>query len=90
MSIEKIQESHAAILDAYLGRLSLQQLRKLFEAHEACWRAQNNEGTQAQINRMNQAKEVAKEAIGSILYSDLRYVEHCIARHVQDTLKSPA
>lgn len=86
MSIEKLANSHASILDAYLARLPLTELRKLVVAHEACLQAQLNGNTSAQMECISQAKATARAAIDSILWSDMRYIEYRIANHVKEVV----
>jgi hypothetical protein len=62
--------NHARILTAYLGRLSLKDLRDILRSAEACSHAQLNYGTSAQLEEQGQFDQTVAEAIDNMAEHD--------------------
>lgn len=76
----KSAEQHARILSAYLGRLSLQGLKQIYESQMACWDAQARYGMSSQLKAQDQAFATVKEVMGRTLRSDLDNIERIVER----------
>lgn len=81
--MSKFVDDHAAIFNAYLSRLSLNDIEKIHEAIRRCWIAQNHLGTASQLAYQNDQLEVVKEILGKWMTSDLINVDTIIKRNIQ-------
>lgn len=86
--MDDLIESHAAILNAYLSRLSLKELERLFEAHRDVLDASLNHGTLVQCARNATAARRARDAVSTILPYDRRHIEQCLRKHVLEVAKA--
>lgn len=75
-------DQHAAIFNAYLSRLSLNDIEKLHQAINRSWKASLDLGISSQIIAQNEQLEVVKQVLGGWLASDLVNVDTIIKRNI--------
>lgn len=73
-------DQHAAIFSAYIGRMSLSQIRNIVAAVEQSWEAQMNLGTRAQLMYVEDEEAVVRREIAKCLPADLANIEREITR----------
>lgn len=73
---------HSDILKAYVGRISLQDMRNILEAYEGCWQEQNNGNRGSQHHADIRLDTAIREAMGKMLSSDRDNITTIIGRKV--------
>lgn len=76
------REKHTKILNAYLSRLNLADLRAIVAADENCWHAQLNLGNSSQIEAQEKFRKVVCSAIDSVIDHDLDLIEKVLKQNV--------
>jgi len=74
--------NHARILTAYLGRLSLKDLRNILHSAEACAYAQMHYGTRAQVEEQRQFNQTVAEAVDNMAEHDRGLIGNVVRREV--------
>jgi len=69
------QIDHKRILNAYLSRLSTQQLENILNADKQCWYAQANYGNSAQLEAQVNFYDVVCKAVDSLIEHDVSIIE---------------
>lgn len=71
-------DQHAALFSAYIGRMSLAQLRTIMVAVEKSWEAQANLGTRAQLMYVEDEEAIVRRELAKVLPRDLAAIETLI------------
>ena len=77
------RSKHAKILNAYVSRLRLADLRAIVAADEQCWHAQANLGNSGQIEAQEKFRNVVYQAVDSMLDHDLGLIESVLEEQSQ-------
>lgn len=71
-------DNHTAIFNAYLSRLSVNDIDQLHKMINEVWRATVNSGTRTQLKVQQEQKELVKHIIGNFLLHDLSLIEEIV------------
>lgn len=78
-------DQHSAILNAYLSRLTLADLRMIVMAAEYSQAAQLNQPTREQLRRELEMRQTVRAAVEGMIADDLTLIETTVKRAMKRT-----
>lgn len=76
-------DKHSDILNAYLSRLTLADLRAILVAAEYSQAAQLNQPTREQLRRELEMRQTVRDAIDGLIRHDLDLIETIVTRTME-------
>ena len=76
-------DQHSDILNAYLSRLTLADLRAILVAAEYSQAAQLNQPTREQLRRELEMRQTVRDAIDGLIRHDLDLIETIVTRTME-------
>jgi hypothetical protein len=72
--------NHTKILNAYLSRFTLRDIKEILEAKNNCMHKALNEGMTSQIIAAERFEETVSRAINNLIQHDINLIEQIIAK----------
>jgi hypothetical protein len=80
----KMTTNHTKILNAYLSRFTLRDMKELLEAKNNCMHKALNEGMTSQIIAAERFEETVTRAINNLIQHDINLIEQIITKETAE------
>jgi hypothetical protein len=76
--------NHTKILNAYLSRFTLRDIKEILEAKNNCMHRMLNDGMSSQIKAQDHFKETVERAINNLIQHDINLIEQIITKETAE------